>query len=40
MVVISASFIINFPKLMNWNYFIIGLAFFAIGFMIEKFVLK
>ena len=40
MITIGISFIINFPELINWNYFIVGVAFFTIGFMIEKFVLK
>ena len=40
MITVGISFIINFPELMNWNYFIVGIAFFSIGFMIEKFVLK
>ena len=40
MIVIGISFFINFPDLINWNFFIVGVAFFAMGFMIEKFVLK
>ena len=40
MLIIGISFIVNFPDLMNWNYFIVGVAFFTMGFMIEKFVLK
>ena len=40
MITIGISFVINFPETMNWNYFIVGIAFFSMGFMIEKFVLK
>ena len=40
MFAIGISFIANFPNLINWNYFIVGVAFFSMGFMIEKFVLK
>ena len=40
MIIIGVSFFINFPQLINWNYFIVGVAFFSMGFMIEKFVLK
>jgi len=40
MFIISVSFFISFPELINWNYFIVGIAFFCMGFMIEKFVLK
>ena len=40
MITIGVSFVISFPALMNWNYFIVGVAFFSVGFMIEKFVLK
>ncbi len=40
MITIGISFFINFPETMNWNYFIVGIAFFSMGFMIEKFVLK
>jgi hypothetical protein len=40
MIIILGSFIVNFPDLINWNFFIVGVAFFCIGFMIEKFVLK
>ena len=40
MFILGISFVINFPELINWNFFIVGIAFFTIGFMIEKFVLK
>ena len=40
MFILGASFVINFPDLINWNLFIVGIAFFCMGFMIEKFVLK
>ena len=40
MFTIGISFIVNFPNLINWNFFIVGVAFFSMGFMIEKFVLK
>lgn len=40
MLVLGVSFVINFPLTINWNLFIIGVAFFSMGFMIEKFVLK
>jgi hypothetical protein len=40
MIIILGSFIANLPELINWNFFIVGVAFFCIGFMIEKFVLK
>jgi|TARA_X000001036_G_scaffold108884_1_gene102045 hypothetical protein len=40
MFILGVSFVINFPELINWNFFIVGIAFFTMGFMIEKFVLK
>ena len=40
MLIIGISFIVYFPDLINWNYFIVGVAFFSMGFMIEKFGLK
>ncbi len=40
MFILGISFVINFPELINWNFFIVGIAFFTMGFMIEKFVLK
>ena len=40
MLVIGASFLYQFPDRMNYNYLIIGAAFFSLGFLIEKFVLK
>ena len=40
MLILAISFIVKFPDLINWNYFIVGVAFFSMGFMIEKFVLK
>ena len=40
MFVIGISFLINFPDRMNYNYLVIGIAFFSMGFLIEKFVLK
>ena len=40
MIILGVSFVINFPELINWNYFIVGIAFFCTGYMIEKYVLK
>ena len=40
MLIFGVSFVINCPDLINWNFFIVGIAFFSMGFMIEKFVLK
>ncbi len=40
MLILGVSFVISFPDIINWDLFIIGIAFFSIGFMIEKFVLK
>jgi len=40
MLILGVSFVINFPNLINWNFFIVGIAFFFMGFMIEKYVLK
>jgi hypothetical protein len=40
MFILGVSFVISFPDLINWNFFIVGIAFFSMGFMIEKFVLK
>tara|TARA_X000000368_G_scaffold399490_1_gene370517 strand:+ start:314 stop:442 length:129 start_codon:yes stop_codon:yes gene_type:complete len=40
MFILGVSFVINFPDLINWNFFIVGIAFFSMGFMIEKFILK
>ena len=38
--IIGVSFLYQFPDRMNYNYLIIGVAFFSLGFLIEKFVLK
>jgi len=40
MIIIGLSFVINFPELINWNYFFMGLSFFIWGVIIEKYVLK
>ena len=40
MIIIGASFLSKFPNRMNYNYLVIGMAFFSVGFLIEKFVLK
>jgi len=40
MLIIGISFFVNFPNLIDWNFFIIGIAFFTTGFLIDKFVLK
>ena len=40
MLVIGASFLYQFPDRMNYNNFIIGIGFFTMGLLIEKFVLK
>ena len=40
MIVIAVSFFSKFPNRMNYNYLVIGIAFFSVGFLIEKFVLK
>ena len=40
MLILGVSFVISFPNIINWNFFIVGIAFFVMGFMIEKFVLK
>ena len=40
MSIIAFSFAVNFPETINYNYLIIGIAFFSVGFLIEKFVLK
>ena len=40
MFVIGISFLTNFPDRMNYNYLVVGIAFFSMGFLIEKFVLK
>jgi len=38
--VIAFSFYISFPYRISYESFIVGIAFFLIGFLIEKFVLK
>ncbi len=40
MLVIGLSFVKNFPKTIDWFYFLIGIAFFLLGMLVEKFVLK
>ena len=40
MLILGISFVIKFPELIDWNFFIVGIAFFCMGFMIEKYVLK
>ena len=40
MLVIGVSFLYQFPDRMNYNYLKIGIAFFSLGFLVEKFVLK
>ena len=40
MLILGVSFVISFPNIINWNFFIVGVSFFSMGFMIEKFVLK
>tara|TARA_B100001750_G_C15236666_1_gene460837 strand:- start:568 stop:690 length:123 start_codon:yes stop_codon:yes gene_type:complete len=40
MLILGTSFVISFPNIIDWNLFIVGVAFFSVGFMIEKFVLK
>jgi len=40
MFILGISFVINFPELINWNFFFVGIGFFCMGFMIEKFVLR
>ena len=37
---LPASLYISFPSRMSYESFIIGIAFFMMGYMIEKFVLK
>ena len=40
MIVIGVSLYLSFPDRMNYNNFVIGIGFFTMGFLIEKFVLK
>jgi len=40
MLILGVSFVINFPETINWNFFIVGIAFFSLGFMVERFILK
>ncbi len=40
MTIIGVSLYISFPSRMSYESFIIGIAFFMMGYMIEKFVLK
>ncbi len=40
MSIIGVSFYMYFPYRMSYETFIIGIAFFVMGFLIEKFVLK
>ena len=40
MIVIGFSFLYSFPDRMNYNFLIIGVAFFSIGYLVERFVLR
>ncbi len=40
MTIIAFNLYISFPNRMSYESFIIGIAFFTMGFLIEKFVLK
>tara|TARA_B110000263_G_C15158590_1_gene441347 strand:- start:661 stop:786 length:126 start_codon:yes stop_codon:yes gene_type:complete len=40
MSIIAVNLYISFPSRMSYESFIIGIAFFIMGFLIEKFVLK
>tara|TARA_Y100000994_G_scaffold243814_1_gene242708 strand:- start:117 stop:284 length:168 start_codon:yes stop_codon:yes gene_type:complete len=40
MTIIAVSLYVSFPSRMSYESFIIGIAFFVMGYMIEKFVLK
>tara|TARA_Y100000996_G_scaffold145255_1_gene111758 strand:- start:1223 stop:1348 length:126 start_codon:yes stop_codon:yes gene_type:complete len=40
MTFIAVNFYVAFPGRMSYEVFIIGIAFFVMGFLIEKFVLK
>jgi len=40
MSIIAVTFYISFPDRISYESFIVGAAFFLMGFLIEKFVLK
>ena len=40
MSIIGLTFYISFPNRISYETFIVGVAFFLMGFLIEKFVLK
>tara|TARA_B100000427_G_C15012910_1_gene379089 strand:+ start:224 stop:364 length:141 start_codon:yes stop_codon:yes gene_type:complete len=40
MVVIGFSFLYSFPNRMNYDFLIVGIAFFSIGYLVERFVLR
>ncbi len=40
MTIIAVNLYTSFPYRMSYESFIIGIAFFLMGFLIEKFVLK
>ena len=40
MLILGVSFVINFPDLINWNFFIVGIAFFYYGFYDRKVCFK
>ena len=40
MIIIGIGFIVNFPKLMDPRFLGFGTAFFLMGWIIEKYILK
>ena len=40
MIIIGFSFLYSFPNRMSYDFLIIGIAFFSIGYLVEKFVLR
>jgi len=40
MLIVGGGFLANFPKLMSPKFLLIGLLFFACGWVIERFLLK
>ncbi len=40
MIIIGGSFLYSFPNRMNYDFLIVGIAFFSIGYLVERFVLR
>ena len=40
MIIIGGSFLYSFPTRMNYDFLIVGIAFFSIGYLVERFVLR